>query len=56
MSTKVEVESNDKCPECGANEVEAYTPRTVYSCDSSDYDRRPGTFYQGKDCNKQGEK
>ncbi len=32
------------CPECGAEEIEASTPRTVYACGSSDYDRRPGTF------------
>ena len=32
------------CPGCGAKEVEAMTPRTVYACGSSDYDQRPGTF------------
>lgn len=38
------------CPECGAEEVEAETPRTVYSCGSSDYDQRPGTFKQSENC------
>lgn len=32
------------CPICGAPEVMADTPRTVYACGSSDYDQRPGTF------------
>lgn len=31
----------DKCPRCGAPEVESQTPRTVYACGSSDYDGRP---------------
>lgn len=34
------------CPTCGAQEVEADTPRTTYACGSSDYDQRPGTFDQ----------
>lgn len=34
------------CPICGAPEVEAMTPRTVYACGSSDYDQRPNTFTQ----------
>jgi len=33
-----------RCPQCGAPEVDASTPSTVYSCGSSDYDQRPGTF------------
>ncbi len=41
----------DKCPICGKPEVEADTPRTVYACGSSDYDRRDGTFQQGSGCN-----
>lgn len=32
-----------KCPRCGAPEVEAPGPRTVYACGSSDYDGRPGS-------------
>ncbi|HHH29058.1 MAG TPA: hypothetical protein ENK57_12040 [Polyangiaceae bacterium] len=36
-----------KCPKCGAPEVEAFTPRTVYACGASDYDQRPGT---GRPC------
>ncbi len=36
----------DSCPICGAEEVEANTPRTVYKCGSSDYDGRPGAFKQ----------
>ena len=31
------------CPSCGSPEIAAMTPRTVYSCGSSDYDGRPGT-------------
>lgn len=38
------------CPECGAKEVSANTPRTVYDCGSSDYDQRPGTFRKGQKC------
>ena len=34
----------DVCPNCGQDEVEANTPRTVYKCGSSDYDQRPNTF------------
>lgn len=36
--------TGDRCPSCGAPEVDAMTPRTVYACGSSDYDQRPGTF------------
>ena len=42
--------SCDKCKECGASEIPAMTPRTVYKCGSSDYDRRPGTFKQSENC------
>jgi len=42
----------DKCPVCGAEEIEILTPVTVYACGSSDYDRRPITFRQGKRCKK----
>lgn len=40
----------DKCPVCDSPEVSAYTPRTVYACGSSDYDRRPGSFKQSNFC------
>ncbi len=40
----------EKCPKCGAIEVNATTPRTVYECGSSDYDQRPGTFTQSDKC------
>ncbi len=49
-TTKEEFVLGDKCPECGAYEVDAMTPRTVYSCGSSDYDRRDGTFKKGGGC------
>ena len=39
-----------KCPKCGAVEVDAITPRTVYACGSSDYDQRPNTFNQSDQC------
>jgi len=42
----------DTCDQCGAPEVEAMTPRTVYACGSSDYDHRPGTFTRGENCVK----
>ena len=42
------------CQNCGAAEVEAMTPRTVYACGSSDYDHRPGTFRAGKCGTKSG--
>jgi hypothetical protein len=47
-----------KCPACGAPEIDAMTPRTVYECGSSDYDQRPGTFAQSEQCMKKtgGEK
>ena len=32
------------CPGCGAPEVAANSPRTAYTCGSSDYDQRPGSF------------
>lgn len=38
------------CPHCGMPEVEAMTPRTVYRCGSSDYDRRPGTLKLSEEC------
>ena len=38
------------CPVCGAEEISAMTPRTVYKCGSSDYDQRPGTFNQSDQC------
>lgn len=41
-----------KCPVCGKPEVDAYTPRTVYACGSSDYDQRPGTFKKGEKCSR----
>lgn len=40
----------DKCPECGAEEIEAGTPRTKYACGSTNYDGRPGTFVRGTGC------
>lgn len=40
----------EKCPMCGALEIEASSPRTVYVCGSSDYDQRPGTFEQSDIC------
>lgn len=36
--------ARERCPNCGAQEVAAATPSTVYACGSSDYDQRPGTF------------
>jgi hypothetical protein len=39
-----------RCPKCNSEEVEAMTPRTIYSCGSSDYDQRPGTFLQSDKC------
>jgi hypothetical protein len=40
----------EKCPKCGAIEVDSMTPRTTYECNSSDYDQRPNTFTQSKEC------
>jgi hypothetical protein len=40
----------EKCQRCGKPEIEAYTPRTVYACGSSDYDQREGTFTKGNNC------
>ena len=38
------------CPKCKSPEVDADTPRTVYSCGASDYDRRDGTFTDTEVC------
>ena len=38
--------NNSKCPKCGAIEIDAMTPKTVYACGSSDYDQRPNTFVE----------
>lgn len=46
----VEVSGDCCCPRCGAVEIEALTPRTLYGCGSSDYDGRPGTFLVGPGC------
>ena len=40
----------EKCPKCKSEEVAASTPRTKYSCGSSDYDQRPNTFQQSEEC------
>lgn len=45
-------ECGEKCPKCGAEEVGAMSPRTVYACGSSDYDQRPNTFKQSEACNQ----
>ena len=42
--------SDGKCPNCGAMEVDAMSPRTIYECGSSDYDQRPNTFKQSEGC------
>jgi hypothetical protein len=47
--------NKEKCPKCGAVEIDAMTPRTVYLCGSSDYDQRLNTFSQSEEC-KQNEK
>ena len=41
---------SDHCPNCGAPEVDFYSPRTMYACGSTDYDQRPGTFKQSEAC------
>ena len=46
----VETTNTIKCPKCGAEEIDAMTPRTVYACGSSDYDQRPNTFKQSEEC------
>lgn len=38
------------CQECGAEEVESLSPRTMYACGSSDYDQQQGTFHKGSKC------
>jgi len=42
----------DKCPNCGAPEVDWCGAETHYKCGSSDYDQRPGTFNQSINCAK----
>jgi hypothetical protein len=42
----------EKCPKCGAPEVDWNGPATHYKCGSSDYDQRPGTFKQSIACAK----
>lgn len=41
---------SENCPKCDSIEIAADTPRTTYECGSSDYDQRPGTFRQTKQC------
>jgi hypothetical protein len=38
------------CPKCGAEEIDHNSPHTKYSCGSTDYDQRPGTFKKGDMC------
>lgn len=38
------------CPSCLEPEVESNGPHTTYACGSKDYDQRPGTFQQSKEC------
>ena len=38
------------CQECGSEEIESLSPRTLYACGSSDYDQQPGTFHKGSKC------
>lgn len=42
-----------KCTFCGASEVDANTPRSVYACGTSSYDDRPGSFRQSEQCKAQ---
>jgi hypothetical protein len=49
-ATVGENRQGELCPSCGAPEVEANTPWTVYACGSKDYDQRPGTFKKGENC------
>lgn len=44
--------NKEKCPKCGAVEVDSMTPRTMYECGSSDYDHRPNTFNQSDKCKR----
>lgn len=48
LMTKNQIQ--EKCPKCGANEVDSMSPRTHYACGSSDYDQRPNTFRQSDGC------
>jgi hypothetical protein len=41
---------DDKCPRCGAEEIEYLGPRTHCACGSSDYDGRPWTLVQSSEC------
>lgn len=40
----------EKCPKCGAIEIDSMSPLTTYECGSADYDQRPGTFKQSEKC------
>ena len=52
VAPRLKNEPGDKCPVCGADEVEENSPRTKYACGSSDYDGRPDTFKQAANCKR----
>ena len=45
----------EQCPWCGSSEVESNSPRTTYSCGSSCYDQRDGTWQQSALCRQREE-
>ena len=45
----------EQCPWCGALEIESDSPRTTYSCGSSCYDQRDGTWQQSTLCRQREE-
>lgn len=44
------VNKQGTCPYCGAEEISHNSSRTMYSCNTTSYDDRPGTFKQGIEC------
>jgi hypothetical protein len=42
----------EQCPWCGAPEIELSSPGTMYSCGTTCYDQRDGTWEQSKMCRR----
>jgi hypothetical protein len=47
-----DMKNDEECPWCGSPEIESSSPRTTYSCGSSCYDQRDGTWQQSALCRK----
>jgi hypothetical protein len=44
------MEKVEQCPWCGAPEIELSSPHTMYTCGTTCYDQRDGTWKQSEIC------